>query len=191
MPRIVPIVEGEGDVAAAPLLIRRILAHQQIRGWVVDRPIKAGGIGAVKKKLERLIGLAELRDGCQAILILLDLDDGCPKEAAGELMESIGQCFNRHPVAVVFAHREYEAWFLASVEDIAGTHGIPPETRFEGNPEKIRGAKEWLKHRFPKGLSYKETKHQALFSMKISIDTAMKRSRSFRKLCTSIEEITR
>jgi len=47
------------------------------------------------------------------------LDDGCPAEEAAELAEQVRGLYLRSPVAIVFAHREYEAWFLASMEVIA------------------------------------------------------------------------
>ena len=100
--------------------------------------------------------------------------------------------FHLHcPVAIVFAHREYEAWFLASMETIARGSGnsFGPDLVYEGDVETRRGVKEWLTHQMPPRQIYKPTLHQAGFTALIDIELAQQRSRSFRRLCHAVEEI--
>lgn len=80
MIRAVPIVEGYGDVAAIPTLLAKIgqVAGQAI---VSDKPIRAGEWGALRAKgaLPKFLELAHSRNQ-DIILVILDLDDGCPVE---------------------------------------------------------------------------------------------------------------
>lgn len=76
---------------------------------------------------------------------------------------------------------EYEAWFLAAADSLAGKGGLRVDVAAPEEPEEIRGAKEWLSARMISGARYSETRHQPLFSSLLEIDQARK-SRSFRKL---------
>ena len=64
-------------------------------------------------------------------------------------------------IRVVLAKTEYEAWFLAAADSIAGKHGIDAKAAAPANPEAVRGAKEWLTGCMPAGQSYRPTRHQA------------------------------
>src|SRR5439155_9119378 len=85
------------------------------------------------------------------------------------------------PVSVVVAKCEYEAWFLAAADSLAGKGGLLVDLATPEEPERIRGAKEWLSARMSLGSRYVETRHQPLYSQILAIDQARK-SRSFRKL---------
>ena len=111
MPRLVPIVEGYGDLEAVPLLLRRILLDRHWSHWSVAAPKRAGSLAALKKNLGQFIQYAQLEKDCGGILVLLDLDDGCPKKEAYTLAAQVHQLHPRYPVAVVLVHREYETWF--------------------------------------------------------------------------------
>jgi len=119
MPCIVPIVEGQGERDSVPLLLRRILYRHQLWHWSATRPILAGNLHRLKKKLAEFIAYARKKKDCGGILILLDLDDGCPAEEAANLAEQVRGLHLHSPVAIVFAHREYEAWFLPNMDTIA------------------------------------------------------------------------
>ncbi len=189
MPRIVPIVEGPGDIDAVPTLLHRILRHRQWWNWSVAPPKRAGNLGNLKKRLDDFIQYAHKEKDCQAILILLDLDDGCPANEARALAARVRQLHLRCPVAIVLAHREYEAWFLASLATIAGSHGLSADLTFEGDVERIRGVKEWLTAQKPAGQAYKPALEQTSFTNLIDLDLAQGRSRSFRRLCHALEEL--
>ncbi len=190
MPYIVPIVEGHGDVKAVPILVRRIIQeHIQAPDWQCDHPIRAGNLAYLSNNLERYLRLALLKPKCSGVLILLDLDDGCPKEEACRLAERIRKLSPPKPVAVVLAHREYEAWFVASLESLAGQYGLPEGIQYVGDPEAKRGVKEWLTAQMPKGESYDETYHQPRMTAKMDIDSAYSRSRSFRRLLHAVGQI--
>ena len=189
MPCIVPIVEGDGDVEAVPLLLRRILQHHQWFDWSVAHPKRARSLSTLKQKLESFIRYAEKERDCSGILILFDLDDGCPKDEADDLVQLARQLGSASPIAVAFAHREYEAWFLASLDTIAGSYGLPPGLVYDGDVERRRDVKGWLTRQMPPGQSYKETIHQAKFTNRIDLDHASCRSRSFRRLRHAVEQL--
>ncbi len=196
MPKIIPIVEGEGDMRAVPILLRRVL-HEvfQQYTWNVARPKKAHSLSALRKRLSDYIRYAEMERDAQAILILLDLDDGCPAIEAQQLADDIRAASPQLPVAIILAHREYEAWFLASVDTIAQQEGqkyhftptFLQNATVPANAENIRDAKGWLsKHMLP-GYRYKETAHQPSMTTLIDFDIAVQRSRSLRRLLHAVE----
>lgn len=175
---IVPIVEGPGDVAAVPVLLRRIL-HERSGHYDFDvlRPMMAKGKGGLIRRLENFIGYATIADRCAAILVLLDADNDCPKELGFELAARASSMNERVPTAVVCAKREYESWFLAS------------DGNFQGDAEEYNGAKQWLNRKVLDGLTYKETKDQVRLSATMDMDAAYEASRSFRRLCNAVDEL--
>ncbi|MBI4772256.1 MAG: DUF4276 family protein [Chloroflexi bacterium] len=97
-------------------------------------------------------------------------------------------------MSVVVARWEYEAWFLASLETIAGKPikglpGLPETARFEGEVEAVRSPKGWIEARFPPGRKYSETRDQAPLTQLIDFGLAEERSRSFRRLKHAVNEI--
>lgn len=191
MPKIVPIVEGDGELDAVPVILRRILYENfQVFDWEIGRPKKAHSLPAFRQKLSNFIQYAQMEPAATHILIVIDLDDGCPKEEVRRLTEEIRQTNPKIPVLVVLAHREYEAWFLASMSSLAGKDNLPQNAFFEGDVEGIRGVKEWLTRQMPPGKTYKETTHQPAWSATMDIGAAtLERSRSFRRLVHAVEEI--
>lgn len=146
-------------------------------------------LGKLHKNLAGYLSHAATKNNCQAILIALDLDDGCPKEEAMTLAERIRSLQFPQPVAIVFAYREYEAWFLASLPTIAGHYGLPPNLVYEGEVEERRNAKGWLNQRMKSNKRYNPTAYQKKFSNLIDLDLAYDKSRSFRRLYHAIEEL--
>ena len=175
---IVPIVEGPGDVAAVPVLLRRIL-HERSDHYDFDvlRPKMAKGKGGLVRRLEDFLGYAAITGGCVAILVLLDADRDCPTELGMRLACRARSINIGIPTAVVCAKREYENWFLASDES------------FQGDAEEFGGAKNWLNGKVAQGLAYKETRDQVRFSERMDIEAAFETSRSFRRLCNAVGEL--
>ena len=84
---IVPIVEGDGDAAALPSLLTRILSEKYGRGDVLvaqgrQGVVKANGRQNLERELDRFLGHAQNRPDCAAVLIVVDADDDCPAELA-------------------------------------------------------------------------------------------------------------
>lgn len=188
MRSIISIVEGLGDIKAVPALLTRILQNEGQWSWYAGKAHQAHNLHTLKKGLERFLRHAANEKNCAAILILLDLDDGCPKKEAESLALEI-QTFNLpQPVAIAFAHREYEAWFLASLPTIAGHYGLPSDVLYEGDVESKRDAKGWFKQRML-GRKYNPLIHQKKFTSLIDLELAYENSRSFRRLYHAIEQL--
>ena len=121
------------------------------------------------------------------VLIVIDSDDDCPKELAPALLDRATRAAGgRWPVGVVLAKREFESWFIAAAESIAGHSGLPPGLCAPADPESIRDAKGWLEKAMPPGRKYSETVDQSSLASKFDLNLA-RRAPSFDKMCREIE----
>jgi hypothetical protein len=150
--QIASIVEGDGEVQALPVLLRRLAAMIDPAVAVeAHPPIRLPRTKVhVLDAYERCIELASRRVAGNAggVLVLLDVDDGCAATLGAELCRRAEAQRPDVHVAVVLAVRELEAWFLAGATSIAGRRGLPEDLGVPEEPEAIRGAKEWLqRHR--------------------------------------------
>jgi hypothetical protein len=180
---IQPIVEGQGDQAAVPVLLRRLRDEAQAWGLAVGRPHRRRRTQLVKKDfLQTAVRVAALSDDCVGILVIFDADDDCPKELAPTLEEWAREAAGGKACAVVMANREYEAWFLASVESLRGKAGILPDAVSHPDPESPRDAKGELERWMPSGASYSPTVDQAALTANLDLESAYRLCRSFRKL---------
>ena len=183
---IQPIVEGQGDEVAVPLLLRRLRDEAQAWGLEVGRPHRRRRTQLVKKdSLQSAVRVAALQDDCAAILVVFDADDDCPKELAPTLEVWAREAAGGKPCAVVMANREYEAWFLASIEALRGKAAILPDAISHPDPEAARDAKGELEDRMRRGASYSPTVDQAALTAHLDLRIAYRHCRSFRKLVSA------
>lgn len=197
MTKIVPIVEGDGEVEAVPTLLSKILAEMGRYDVQVERPRNAKGCKNLMKPagLEGFVELAATVPGCGAVLILMDADKECAKGLAQEFSKRVLALKVHRPVVIVIANREYEAWFLASLETIAGKElqgrqGFPIGLTYSkpDGVEEIVGVKGWLSSQLPQNRAYKPAEDQAALTRMIDTTLARQRSRSFRRLCHAVAE---
>ena len=190
--RIACIAEGQGEVSALPILLRRIVAELDPLVWV-DIPLPVARIkrssfvqrGELERAVERE---ARKVSGSGAILILLDADEDCPATLAPQLLQRAQATRSDVPTAVVLANKEYEAWFLAAAESLRGKRGLPNDLQPPADPESIPGAKEWLAKRTKKGSPYKPTVDQAALTSLFDL-TAARACPSFDKLYRDIARL--
>ena len=182
-------------MGAAGLLIRRILYELLSEyEYQVDIPLRLKR-GEIFSKLPQFLTYAATRQGCNAIVIIADSDDDCPRDLASKVSRIAANRNIGMPVAVVCPNKEYEAWFIASIEDIRGSaigqRGVTVDSKAEcpDDPETIRGAKGWLTRQMPKGMAYKPSLDQAPMTEKINLHLASRRSRSFRRMCSAVGEL--
>ena len=173
MIKISCIVEGQGDVKAIPLLIRRIVSEHYPEVVVdIPRPIRVHRNQVVQPdELEQEVELAARKiRGQGAIFIILDSDGDCPAELGPALLRRASQARSNLPIAVVIAKNEFEAWFLAAAESLRGQRGLKDDIHPPSDPEAIRNAKGWLSDRMENSRTYRETRDQpalaALFDIK-------------------------
>jgi hypothetical protein len=184
------IVEGHGEVPAVPILIRRLVELVNPAMYAnVQRPIRQprgtllreGGIeGAVDLAVR---GLPE----SGFVLIIIDSDDSCPKDLAPKMLaRALQTAARRRPVGVVLAKREFESWFIAAAESIAGHAGLSSGLCAPSDQESIRDAKGWLQKAMPPRTKYSETVDQPSLASKFDL-TAARRAPSFDKMYREIE----
>jgi hypothetical protein len=121
-----PIVEGHGEVHAVPVLLRRLRDLAQAYPLEVNAPIRRHYCDFFE---EQQVGKAvriALKQDCDAILLMVDgdRDHDCPQHQAPQILDWAQAAAAGKPCAVVMAYREYEAWFLASIESLRGKRGI-------------------------------------------------------------------
>ena len=195
MPKIVPIVEGEGEVEAVPKLLGKLLSEMGRYDLAIARPKNANGRKNLDKPggLEAFVELSWRERDCGATLILVDADKECAVEIAENYSRRIQVLGIRFSVVIAVAKCEYEAWFLASLNTIAGKNwhervGLPESLDFLGEIESLVGAKGWLDRHLPKGHSYKPTQDQVVLTAMLDSEVTRSRSRSFRRLCHALEQ---
>jgi hypothetical protein len=184
--RVVAIVEGDGEVAALPLLLRRLAQWRTPQLFPdVPTPIRVRRDRFVNRddEFRRHLLLAAAKAGADGwVLVLLDADDDCAVQASRQLLERARLVIPHRRVSVVMAVREYEAWFIAAAESLDGRRGFSWEPGQVVAAEVPRDAKGWLEGRMS-GRSYRETVDQPAFTSAMNLTQAHANSRSFRKLC--------
>lgn len=186
--RLLPVVEGAGDVAAAPELIRRTLQEQKRFDVRLLRPYRVGDIHVTKKKLPNL--MRSFAKEQANILWILDGDDGCAVEHATELKRLVPSDCRSIPLEFCFLVREYESLFLADIDTTRSALGIAKPVPLPADLESLRGVKEFLSKHMPRGKTYKETVDQVRLTSKLDLGIVRKRSRSFRHLESALLRIT-
>lgn len=172
---VASIVEGHGEVAALPVLLRRLEP-----AFAYPRPVRLARTQMLDTdtlcRYTRLAA-ANVHDGggAGAVLIVLDADDDCAATIGPQLAAKAARA-GGFPACCVVAVREFEAWFLAGVADLGG-----PE-----NPEQIRGCKERLRARLGR---YSPTVDQPKLASQLDLRLAAERAPSFDKLTRTIEQI--
>jgi len=191
MLRIASIVEGHGECEAVPILVRRIAQTlDPALAPVVHPVIRVPASKLVKQgEIERAIELAARKNAGQGgILVLLDSDDGCPARDGPALLQRAIKARPDLPIAVVFAKREFEAWFLAAAESLRGQRGLPEDLTGPPDPEAVRGAKEWLGDRMRHGHGYAESSDQPALTAVFDMNAA-RRADSFDKCHREISRL--
>jgi hypothetical protein len=184
------MVEGHGEVAAAPVLLRRLLAEAQCHGIDIGRPIRRTQSQLRSKEgIQAGVRLALLQPDCAAVVILFDGEDDCPKELAATVRAWAREAAAGKPCDVVIAYREYETWFLAALESLRGQYGIPRNATAPADPESKRDAKGALEEFMPADRAYSETGDQPAMSAVFDMGLAHRRNRSFRKFVKAVGEV--
>lgn len=184
---VAAIVEGDGEVAALPVLLRRLGEWRtpQVPSQVLP-PIRVQKNRFLNRPEEfrRHLLLAAAKSGPSGwILVLLDADDDCPVTKGKEILTLARAEVPHRPVAVVLANREYEAWFIASAQSLNGHRSFMSRAGDQATDSDIpRDAKGWMRERMSTS-AYRETTDQPAFSARMDLAAAFEKSRSFRKLC--------
>ena len=154
--KIAAIVEGHGEVASLPILLRRIAQWRTpARYSEVLRPIlvKRNQFLNREQEFHRYLQLAAGKAGDEGcVLILLDADDDCPAQLGTTILHRAQDYIPHRHVSVVLANREYEAWFIAAAASLDGERGFALRpSDHDADPESPRSAKDWMGSRMPPG----------------------------------------
>ena len=181
MRRLLTIVEGDGDVRAVPILIRRTLEKNGIFDVGLLPTQRRGEYPSVKKNFDDYFVAATKENS--PILWIMDFDSkgyDCPYREAAQLLDRAQALRPNWPLKIAFLMKEYEGLFL---HDEQATRivfpDIPKQVEFPKSPHEIRGVKEWISGKRPKGMAYKETVHQAKITAHLNLDLLHERSRDF------------
>jgi hypothetical protein len=169
MPRGYLVVEGHGELRAAAALINRLWVDLGLPLLPWADPIR--GISLTHEDgVARACGFVRSKGDADALLIMRDEDDLCPRITGPETARWVANLGLPFAAAVILAHREYEAWFLPCLHLMAGRPlvddrgierpGIVAGSRYDGDPEAPRDVKGILTRSFPKGRTYKPTLDQ-------------------------------
>ncbi len=193
--RIAPIVEGDGEVAAVPVLLRRVWSAMDPGGHVdVLRPIR--------KPRDRLLRQADLDSAIQLaasklserresgtselVLVLVDAHDDPACALGPRLLDSARLARPDLDVACVVAQVEYETWFVASAPTLGRYLALGAGEDLPEAPEAARLGKGWIQKRIRKP-KYSETVDQPALTASIDVALCRGRSPSFDKLCRELE----
>jgi hypothetical protein len=211
--RLVLLVEGYGDVEAAPVLLKRLLGEYGAFDAVFPdpHPMRVGEYSKISKNAfgewRRYLQAAAKRKDVGGCLLVLDGDSPskrgeqpfCAMRAARQLADEAGKVGGgrQFSVAIVFACMEFESWLIAGAESLAGKRFEDgriefPETisGIPGDPESApRDAKGWFR-RLMKKAGYSETRDQAELTRLVDlVSIRQKGMRSFRRLESAIHEL--
>lgn len=187
---IASIVEGDGEVSALPVLLRRLAAEVE-PATVVDVPppirVRRDKFLNRDDEFRRQLLLAAAKSGDDGwILIVLDADDDCPATLGQSIYDRAQVHIAHRRLSVVLANREFEAWFIAASRSLHGVRGLQLQPDETIEAEVPRNAKGWLRDRMQGG-TYSEILDQPAFAARIDLREAFDNSRSFRKLCSEWE----
>ncbi len=163
------VVEGHGEVLAAGNLINRLWLDLKLVPFHWATPIRGKNLHQ-ERGVRKACELVKTKGDAQLLILLRDEDDGCPKDLAPLAADWLRRLNLPFPAGIVLAHREFEAFFLPCISNMAGRkivgldgiqrEGLRSNTVYSGNPESLRGVKEWLSAHMPPGRAYKPTLDQ-------------------------------
>lgn len=163
------VVEGHGDLLAAANIVHRLWNELGLEGVHWAEPIRGKNLHQ-ERGIQKASELVRGKGNACLLLLLRDEDDACPRLTGPQAAGWLTKLRLPFPAAVVLLHREFESLFLPCLSVMAGKPlsssnmperaGLLPEASFRGDPESIRGVKEWLSKHMPQGRSYKPTVDQ-------------------------------
>lgn len=211
--RLVLLVEGQGDVEAAPVLVSRLLNEYSAFDAVFldPRPFRVGQYSKISKnefsEWRRYLKAAAKRRNFGGCILLLDGDsstkvDGQPfcamraaQRLAAEAQEvGAGTLFS---TVIVFACMEFESWLIAGVESLVGATFADGRKEISRLTERVpddpesapRDAKGWFRKIMATG--YKPARDQADLTRLVDLNAirSHQNMRSFRRMEVAIHEM--
>ena len=192
MRRLVCVVEGDGEVVALPILIRRILSDFQVFDVEIARPFRTRRDRFLRNTDERtkmIKGAAAGHQSGDVVLVLLDADDDLICRLVENHLNGIRGLADPVDIGFVLATKEFEAWFIAGIESLRGFRRIREDATRPRDPESIRDAKGWIRAAMLAPAIYQATIDQAKLAAKFDWQMARKYSPSLDKLCRELSRL--
>lgn len=183
--KLLLVVEGYGEVKAAPALTRRILHSQEIFDVEIDthRRHDISYLRANDWYNFRRYLLAAYSEECP-ILWMIDCDDDCFVDVLRDMVRIANETGIRQPIGFTLWVREYETMFLYDQETTKKVLNI--DSDLPNDPLVIRGAKGWLSRHMLPGSSYKETHDQEAISAQVDVGLLQTKYRCFEHFCSTL-----
>jgi hypothetical protein len=193
MIRLLPIVEGHGDLEAVPLLVRRVLHELHGRFDVeVLSAQRRGEWPRVKQDFERFFRSARLENA--PILWVLDFDCADCIDHEKERGWGLAEAARLDPtglVEIVFLVKEFESLFLWEARPLRDGFGEQiGDDALPAAPEEVRDAKGFVSNLLPKGRAYKPTTDQARIAQRLDLQVLQRRSPSFQRFESAIRALS-
>lgn len=190
--RLLPVVEGDGDKVAMPVLLRRMLQERHnVFDCKILTPHVRGDLPGVRRNFDNWFKVA-LKEKA-SILWILDFDCAdcdCVKYEARLLKQRAQAIHADCPFEIAFLVKEFETLFLCDSESTRTVlKAISATTIFPQDAEAVRGAKEWLSSAMPKGIAYKPMTHQAKISAALNLNFLYENSPSFFHLDNALKRL--
>jgi hypothetical protein len=182
--------EGKrGEAGALPELVRRLLLALSVYGLEVKgRAIfcHRANMTNDSSELQGCVDLVRYDAQVSALMIVFDADDDCAAQHVPRMQSWIGAANPAFPWAILMVTREYEAWFLASLESFRGRYGVRDDAEYRGDPERVRDCKGVLRRFIP---DYTPPTYQAKLTAVMDFRLVYRRCGDFRRLVRAIVHI--
>lgn len=173
-------VEGHGEKDAILNLIHRLWRDLGLPFLSWAPPVK--GLDLLHQKgIDKICQRVRMHPDAAALLIIRDDEDDCPAESGPRTASWIARHGLPFPAASVMMYREYETLFLPCAALMAGKPlvddrgvvrpGLIAGSHFDGDPTRLRGAKEWLSRHMPPDRRYKPALDQLPLTRLIDFPT--------------------
>jgi hypothetical protein len=178
-PHVGLVVEGAGDKAALPIVLRRHLEALGDYRDVLGKPVPLHGRSKaiVPGGIEGYVATAA-RPGCVGVLVVLDGDDDCVAELGPDLLGRARQVTSV-PVYIALAERDFEDWVYAAAESLEIGLG-------EFDPG-VRGKKAIPRALYPE--AYTKPVYQPKLASRMDLVVASRRSASFARMLRCFQEL--
>jgi hypothetical protein len=186
------VVEGKGEVEAAPALVRRICYEVlSFYALTTTQPVRVTKTTLIRPgELERAIRLAQIANGGGPVVVLLDADEDCPAVLGPSLKARANGIVEQQALSVIIPKYEFETWFLTAAESLRGARGLRDDLQAPPHPETIRGAQTMADAQHAARQSLPPTVDQAALVHHMDLQAA-RSCRSFDRLCREIERLIR
>lgn len=173
------VVEGYGETKAMLNLLNRLWLDLALPFLSWAPPIRGTNLHQ-QRGIDKVCGRVRLQPDVAALLVVRDDEDGCPAESGPQTASWMQTHALPFPAVSVMMYREYETMFLPCSDLMAGQPlrddrgverpGLRRGTRFEGSPERLRSAKDWLSQHMDSQRRYKPTLDQLPLTRMIDFD---------------------